>query len=130
MREFLNTKMWKKRRARKGAHVKRLADRIVKAIKPYCKRIQVAGSIRRGERRPSDIDIVLISKDKDKIKEVLDKKGKYLFGGEQKAVFKIEGVRVELYYTIPREWGAALLAYSSRVGASIGLRVVAKKLCV
>lgn len=33
---------------------------------------------------------------------------------------------MEIYYTIPEEWGAALLAYSSKVGAGIGLRVVAR----
>ena len=54
------------------------------------------------------------------------KKGKFIQGGEKKSRFRIDGVNVELYYTIPDEWGAALLAYSSRFGAGIGLRVVAR----
>ena len=57
----------------------------------------------------------------------LRKKGKFLLGGEKRAAFRIEGVKVELYYTNFKEWGAAFLAYSSEAGASIGLRVVAKK---
>ena len=69
----------------------------------------------------------LIPKNKKKLEEVLSKKGKYMQGGEKEATFRIQGVKVELYYTIPEEWGAALLAYSSRVGSSIGLRVVAKR---
>ena len=111
---------------KRGKHVESLAKRIVKTLEPYCKKIMIVGSIRRGEKKPRDIDLVLIPKDKNKIEEILEKKGRYLQGGEKKASFRIQGVEVELYYTIPREWGATLLAYSSRLGSSIGLRVVAK----
>lgn len=104
-----------------------LADEIVKNINSYCNRIKIVGSIRRKEKNPVDIDIVLIPKDKLKIKNILKKKGVFISGGEKKSTFKIRGVKVELYYTITKEWGAALLAYSSKTGSSIGLRVVAKK---
>jgi DNA polymerase (family 10) len=115
---------------RKGDYVLRLAGKIVRKLRPYCRKIEVVGSIRRKEKNPVDIDIVLIpknEKNKDKIEEALSGKGKKILGGEEKAYFKIEGVEVELYYTVPEEWGAALLAYSSKFGAGIGLRVVAKK---
>jgi DNA polymerase (family 10) len=115
---------------RKGDFVIKLSKKIVREIKPYCKRIQVVGSIRRKEKNPVDIDIVLIPKNqvnKEKIEKLLERNGKKILGGEKKAYFKIEGVEVEIYYTIPEEWGAALLAYSSKFGAGIGLRVVAKK---
>ena len=115
---------------RQGKIVINLANKIVADIKPYCKRIQIVGSIRRKEKSPVDIDIVLIPKSeesKEKIEEILSKKGKFLEGGEQRASFRIKGVKVELYYTIIEEEGAALLAYSSRFGASIGLRLVAKR---
>lgn len=115
---------------RKGDFVIKLARKIVREIKPHTKRIEVVGSIRRKEKNPVDIDIVLIPKNeasRDKIENIMLRKGKKILGGEKKAYFKIEGVEVELYYTIPEEWGAALLAYSSEFGASIGLRVVARK---
>jgi len=112
---------------RKGNIVLKLATKIVSKIKPYCKKIEIVGSIRRKEKNPVDIDIVVIPKDKEKIKSILSKEGKFLQGGEKKASFRIEGVNVELYYTVPEEWGAALLAYSSEFGAGIGLRVVAKR---
>jgi len=51
-----------------------------------------------------------------------------LQGGEHESTWRIEGVKVELYYTTPEEWGAELLAYSSKKGSGIGLRMVAKKL--
>ena len=116
-----------KRRVKSGEHVNKLANRIVKSIRPYCRRVKIVGSIRRKEKNPVDIDIVLIPKNKRKLEEVLKKKGKYMQGGEKEATFRIQGVKVELYYTISEEWGATLLAYSSRVGSSIGLRVVAKR---
>jgi len=107
--------------------VKELSKRIIQEIKPYCKKIQVAGSIRRKEPNPVDIDFVLIPKDKDKIFSYLKKKGKFIQGGEKRASFKIKRTKVELYFTTSKSWGATLLAYSSKTGSAIGLRVVAKR---
>jgi len=125
-------KVLKKERivTKKSSFVIKLANSLIKDLKPYCKKIQIVGSIRRHEKNPHDIDIVLIPKNhehKEKIEEFLKTKGAYIQGGEKEATFKIKNVRVELYYTIPKEWGAELLAYSSKKGAGIGLRVIAKK---
>jgi DNA polymerase (family 10) len=113
--------------ARKGNVVIHLANKIVKSIKPFCSRIEIAGSIRRKEKNPVDVDIVLIPKSREKLEDFMKKKWKYLQGGEKKSSWKIEGVKVELYYTNKEEWGAELLAYSSEFGAGIGLRMVAKR---
>lgn len=115
---------------RRGKVVINLSEKIVSQIRPFCKRVKVAGSIRRNEKNPIDIDIVLIPKtesSKRKIESLLGREGKFLQGGEKRATFRIKGIKVELYYTTPDSWGATLLAYSSRFGASIGLRVVARK---
>lgn len=112
---------------RKGSFVLKLSENLVKSLKPFCKKIEVAGSIRRKEKNPVDIDIVLIPKDKNKLEEFMKTKGKFLQGGEHESTWKIEGVKVELYYTIEEEWGATLLAYSSRFGSGIGLRMIAKR---
>ena len=106
--------------------VKHLAEKIIKILKPLSKKIQVAGSIRRHEKNPKDIDIVLIPKDQKKLEVFLSKKGKKIQGGEKESTWKIEGVKIELYYTNSEEWGATLLAYSSTKGASIGLRIIAR----
>jgi DNA polymerase (family 10) len=111
---------------KRGEHVISLSKRLVKQLKPYCKRIEIAGSIRRKEKNPKDIDIVLISKNKNKFVDFLKTKGKYLQGGEHESTWRIEGVKVELYYTNSEEWGAELLAYSSKKGSGIGLRIVAR----
>ncbi|VVB83748.1 DNA polymerase beta thumb [uncultured archaeon] len=112
---------------RKGSFVIKLANEIYNSIKPFCRKIEIAGSIKRKKINPNDIDIVLIPRNRIKIEELMSKKGKFIQGGEKKSRWKIKGVQVELYYTLPDEWGAALLAYSSTFGASIGLRVIAKR---
>ena len=113
---------------KRGQVVKDLSVKVVRLIKPYCRRIEIAGSIRRGESNPHDIDIVLIPKSKEskeKLENLLESKGKKMLGGEKKTYFRIEGIEVELYYTVPEEWGATLLAYLSKKGSGIGLRIVA-----
>jgi len=112
---------------RKGSFVIKLADKVVKEIKPHCKRIKIAGSIRRKEKNPVDVDIVLIPKDKYKIKQILLKKGKVIENGEKQFSVKIKRVKVELYFVSEEDWGAALLAYTGSSGYSIGFRIRAKK---
>nr|MBI4156215.1 hypothetical protein [Candidatus Woesearchaeota archaeon] len=104
-----------------------LAERLIKELKPFCKKIKIVGSIGRHEKKHVDIDIVLIPKDKEKLEEFMKTCGKFLQGGERESTWEIQKVKVELYYTIPEEWGAELLAYSSAKGSAIGLRVLAKK---
>ena len=112
---------------RKGNFVIKLSNEIFNFLKPFCKKIEIAGSIRRKEKNPVDIDIVLIPKNRIEIEEALKQKGRFIQGGEKKSRWRIEGVNIELYYTAEEEWGATLLAYSSRFGAGIGLRMVAKR---
>ena len=112
---------------REGSFVLKLADRIIKQLKPYCRRIQLVGSIRRKEKNPIDVDIVIIPKNKEKIKQILIKKGKVIENGEKQFAVKINGVKVELYFVSAEDWGSALIAYTGSSGYSIGLRIRAKK---
>ena len=112
---------------RKGKFVLGLADKIFFYLKPFCYKIQIVGSIRRKEKNPADIDIVLIPKKREGLEEAMKKKGRFIQGGEKKSRWRVEGVTVELYYAEEENWGAMLLAYSSKFGAGIGLRVIAKR---
>ncbi len=112
---------------RKGNFVTNLANKTAASLKPFCKKIEVVGSIRRKEKNPVDIDMVLIPKNRIKLEEFMRKKGKFIQGGEKKSRWRVQGVNIELYYTTPESWGATLLAYSSKFGAGIGLRLVAKR---
>jgi|WetSurMetagenome_2_1015567.scaffolds.fasta_scaffold132914_4 DNA polymerase (family X) len=111
---------------REGKFVTNLSYKIIQEIKPFCKRIQAVGSVRRKEKNPADIDIVLIPKDRIKLEDFMRNKFKFIQGGEHKSSWRIEGVQTELYYADNDNFGAMLLAYSSRFGAGIGLRVIAK----
>lgn len=112
---------------RKGSFVLKLADKIVKQLKLYCKRIKLVGSIRRKEKNPVDVDIVIIPKNKEKIKQILIKEGKVIENGEKQFAVKIKGVKIEIYFVSAENWGSALIAYTGSSGYSIGLRIRAKK---
>jgi len=114
---------------RKGKFVLKLADKIISQIKSYCIKIQLVGSIRRGEQNPIDIDLLVIPKKngKQKIEEFLMKKGKLIRHGEKVISYSVEGVQVEIYFTTKNSWGAGLLTYTGSSGYNIGLRMYAKK---
>ncbi|MFQ5531629.1 MAG: hypothetical protein ACE5ES_03385 [Candidatus Nanoarchaeia archaeon] len=115
---------------RKPGFVLKLANELYNSIKPLCKKIEIVGSIRRQDPKPVDIDIVLIpksSKEKQKILNYIAKQGKFIQGGEKRSTFKVKGVKVEIYYAKPENWGAMLLSYTGPSGSSIGLRIVARK---
>lgn len=112
---------------KRGDKVTNLSRKIVRELKLFCKKIEIAGSIRRKKKDPRDIDIVLIPKDRNKLEKFMRGKGYiYLQGGEHESTWIVGGIKIELYYTIEEEWGATLLAYSSKKGASIGLRIIAR----
>lgn len=114
----------------RGERVLALANKIVGQLKPFCTKVEIAGSIRRKKKNPGDIDIVLIAKkeeNKEKIKEMLSMKGKFLQGGNKEMFFRIDGIDLQLFFTVHDEWGAALLAYSGMKGSNIGLRLVAMR---
>lgn len=104
-----------------------LSKKIYKLLKPYSKQIEIAGSIRRKNPTPFDIDIVIIPKNKEKIEKALSKKGTRLSGGEHRITYKIEEIQVEIYFADTKSWGAMLLTYTGSSGNNIGLRVIAKK---
>lgn len=115
---------------KRGEKVLGLSRKITGKLRPFCSKMEVAGSIRRRVRNPGDIDIVLVAKSeiaKEKIKEVLSKEGKFLQGKDKIMFFRIEGIDVQLFFTTLEEWGAGLLAYSGKKGSNIGLRVVARR---
>lgn len=106
----------------------KMSKKVMTWIKPYA-RAEIVGSIRRRAENPGDVDVVLIPKNqkaREKLEALLESKGKQTINGEGRAFFEIEGVGVNLFYTVPEEWGATLLAYSSVKGSSIGLKIVAR----
>jgi len=113
-------------KTRVGKEVLKIANNIYKSLKPLTYRQEIVGSIRRKQKNPIDIDIVLIPKSKNKIVEHLKNKGKYLQGGEKRVSFKIKGVKAELYFANNKSWGAHLMTYTGPFQYNIGLRMKAK----
>ena len=108
--------------------IENLANGLVEELKPFCKKIKIVGSILRRENVVHrDIDIVLIPKDRIKLEDFMKTKGKFIEDGERESTWKVARVKIELYYTIPEEWGAEVLAYSLEKGHAIGLRKLAKE---
>ena len=118
-----------KKELQKGAQVIKLSKKIIKQLTPFCYKLSIAGSIRRKSLTPRDIDIVLIPKHREELEKFLKQhlKAKFVQGGEHESTWKLEGITIELYYTTKDSFGAALLAYSSKKGSGIGLRMVAKR---
>jgi DNA polymerase (family 10) len=113
---------------KRGKEIISLSNKLVKNLNTFCKKIQVVGSIRRREKNPVDIDIVLIPKNKIDLENFMKEKikAKFIQGGEHESTWKLHGIKIELYYATENSFGASLLAYSSEVGAGIGLRKIAK----
>lgn len=108
--------------------VKMLADRLIIELKPFTKKIEVAGSIRRRVQNPRDIDILIIPRDKNGItQKLISRKAEFMSRGEEKISAKIDGIQVDIVFTNPQEWAASLMYFTGPKGANIWNRVLAQK---
>jgi DNA polymerase (family 10) len=103
------------------------ARRIIKRLKPYCERIEVAGSIRR--RRPwvNDIDIVLIAKDMWNLHHEILGMGQTRTSGSKIMRFMVGDIQVDLYFAKPETWATLLLIRTGSAENNIRLASIAKK---
>ena len=81
---------------------RRVAEKVVEALTPFCQRIEIAGSIRRGRPFVGDIDIVLLPKDafdRDRIEQRAAQNAARLKGGEQYVVYGMKnGMQLDLWF--------------------------------
>jgi len=112
-----------------------IAVELVNKLRPYCDRIEVAGSIRRGRREVKDIDIVAIPNE-----EKLTAGG--YFGrqhlvsaiatsnmernGQLIAAFFYKDAPVDIYWTTHSSWGTLLLIRTGSKEHNIKLATLAK----
>lgn len=99
--------------------IKRIADRTLSELVPFCERAEIAGSIRRKKKDCNDIEIVIVPRTRDlagladvvrrwhKVKG--DIRGRYT----QRRL--PEGVKLDLFLTTPEKWG---LIYAIRTGSA------------
>jgi DNA polymerase (family 10) len=91
----------------------RLAEQLVKELLPHCKRVEIAGSIRRKKDEVNDIDLVLIPKPllKHGILTTLQRKmnAEITKKGDKVAQVVVDGVKVDLYYASEENFAGLLL---------------------
>ena len=108
----------------------KISVEVIKRLSPYCQKIEVAGSIRRGKPFPHDIDIVLIPSDAWNLEGELLSLAFPLqpsMRGEKLKRFTYYGEQVDLYYATAETWANLLLIRTGSKENNIRLCTLAKK---
>lgn len=97
--------------------IKQIAEHYKKILEPCCKRVEIAGSIRRKKANPKDIELVIILKRRFKNVKII--KGKYIKDGDKyKQIELPEGVTLDLFLCTPENWGNIFLIRTGSAGFS------------
>lgn len=103
----------------KLSEAKVIAEKYVEILKPFCKRIEIAGSIRREKLEVGDIEIVCIRDTKylrrfvDEVNKIRKIKGDPLGKYTQRVL--PEGIKLDLFMCDVNNWG---LIFAIRTGSA------------
>jgi DNA polymerase (family 10) len=97
------------------------ASEIIKRLAPYCKKIEVAGSIRRRRPRVHDIDIILIPGDPWGLFGELPKIGAVRMSGGKLSRVMIGAIQVDFYFATEETWATLLLIRTGSIENNIRL---------
>lgn len=98
---------------------KRIADSVIEQLKPYCKRIAIAGSVRRQRPEVKDIEICLIPENKHLITlaKIVNRwhkiKGDMTMKYTQRRL--PEGIKLDIFVANPDNWG---IIFAIRTGSA------------
>lgn len=107
---------------------KKIADEVVAHLSPFCKRIEVAGSIRRKRPIVGDVDIVLIPSDLWNInREILALGPVKMSGMKIQRVESYKGIPIDIYFATDESWATLLLIRIGSKENNIRLCSLAKK---
>jgi len=104
-----------------------IASTVVKALEPYCDKIQVAGSIRRQKPMVNDIDLVIIPRDRWNLDPALMRMGNYKMSGKKIARVEMDSIPLDIYFATPETFATLLLIRTGSVENNIRLATLAKK---
>jgi len=103
----------------------KIANEIITLIKPYCSRIEIAGSTRRGKSNVHDLELVAISININTLKNKLgmhllsmqgkNKSNPFIKAGERYIQFKYKNEQIDQFLASEDNWG---LIYLIRTGSA------------
>ena len=105
----------------------RIATEVIKLLSPYCKRIQVAGSIRRRKLEVNDIDLVLIPDNLWNLHQEIMRLGKVRMSGSRIMRVTVGLAQIDLYFADEENWATFLLIRTGSKENNIRLATLAKK---
>jgi DNA polymerase/3'-5' exonuclease PolX len=88
---------------------KTIAYEVVAKLQPFCERLELAGSIRRGKPFVHDIDIVCIPANQGQFIQALKDMGKIEMGGEKLIRVKLPSIDLDIYIATPSTWATLFL---------------------
>jgi len=110
---------------------RQIANNIKKILTPYCDRIEIAGSIRRGKPIVHDIDIVLIEKPESAviIPSLLATIGAITLNGSKikRLHYGEANINIDIYTATPASWSTLLLIRTGSKENNIRLATIAKR---
>ena len=110
---------------------RQIANNIKKILTPYCDRIEIAGSIRRGKPIVHDIDIVLIEKPESAliIPSLLATIGAITLNGSKikRLHYGDADINIDIYIATPASWSTLLLIRTGSKENNIRLATIAKR---
>ncbi|MBA7687416.1 hypothetical protein ES703_95879 [subsurface metagenome] len=106
---------------------KKIAEEVVKRLAPYCKKIEVAGSVRRKRPWPKDIDLVLIPHDLWNLHHEIMGLGQMRMSGSKIMRVMVGSTQVDIYIADENTWATLLLIRTGSAENNIRLATLAKK---
>ena len=106
---------------------KAFASIVVKAVEPYCDKIEVAGSVRRQRPIVNDIDLVIIPRDRRSLDLALMRIGNYKMSGMKIARVEMDSIPLDIYFATPETFATLLLVRTGSKENNIRLATLAKK---
>lgn len=104
-----------------------IARQVIDKLSPHCRRIEVAGSVRRGKYQVKDIDFVLIPSDAWALHQAIALLGNKKMGGEKLQRIQINDVQLDFYFATDKTWATLLLIRTGSAANNIRLCSAAKK---
>ncbi len=104
-----------------------VAKVVIDKLSPYCKKIEVAGSIRRRRPYVNDLDFVLIPADPWNLSWEIKALGIAILNGDKLKRVNHNGIQLDFYIATPETWATLFLIRTGPTESNVHLCTLAKK---